>query len=270
MKSWSRVETARRPVSPAATRVAVPGLFAMSISLAAALSSPADANAQVRTNAQQEQSRRLGEARPARTLPPTGRYASESGENFVFDRSGARPLFRFESRNETWALRATPAPRGDIIYRNDAGDQILRVTRDGGMTLFSVRAPSGSPASLRGPAPALAPPVLGPIALANLMVARSAQMSRALGRMIVVQLDGEADEALCVDALMVTTDAVLRMSASANLRQRLAQLRSVTIIEGRNAGVTFDHGDLRVTVRPGQGLTGRPSSATIIRTVSAD
>lgn len=264
-----------RPISSLATRVASgPCFIAAGLAGLVVVASAAPAEAlpwpQVRSNAQSEQSRGLTGPRPGRALPATGRYASESGENFIFDRSGARPLFRFESRSETWALRPTPAPRGDIVYRNDAGDQILRVTPDGGMTLYSVRAPGGSPATLRGAAPALAPPVLGPIALANLMLARSAQLSRSLGRMIVVQLDGEADEALCVDALMVTTDAVLRMASSPNLRQRLNQLRSVTIIEGRVSGVTFERGDLRVTVRPGQGLTGRPSSATIIRTVSAD
>ena len=57
----------------------------------------------------------------------------------MFDRSGPRPLFRFQSRNEVWALRANAAPRGDIIYRNDAGAQILRVTPDGGVTLYSTR-----------------------------------------------------------------------------------------------------------------------------------
>ncbi|RYG07730.1 MAG: DUF4908 domain-containing protein [Caulobacteraceae bacterium] len=205
-----------------------------------------------------------------RTLPPTGRYVSESGESFIFDRSGQRPLFRFQSRNETWALRGTPAPRGDIIYRNDAGDQILRVTPDGGMTLYSQRNPNGSPASMAGPAPSLARPMLGPVQLANLMVQRSALMSRALGRTVTVQLDGEQDEALCIDALMVTTDAVLRMAGSPTMRDQLRRLRTVTITEGRAASVAYASGDLRVTVLPLQGTTGRPSSARIIQAVRRD
>lgn len=205
-----------------------------------------------------------------RTLPPTGRYTSESGESFIFDRSGSRPLFRFVSRNETWALRGTPAPRGDIIYRNDAGDQILRVTPDGGMTLYSVRNPNGSPASMVGPAPTLSRPMLGPIQLANLMVQRSALMSRALGRTVTVQLDGEQDEALCIDALMVTTDAVLRMAGSPTMRDQLRRLRTVTITEGGSASVAYANGDLRVTVLPSQGATGRPSSARIIQAVRRD
>lgn len=268
MTSRFRVETARRPLSPTAAFVVAAGVLSCAVALGAT-GAEAFPLFQARSNAQAEQSRGLN-VRPNRTPPPTGRYVSESGEAFVFDRSGARPLFRFESRSETWALRPSPAPRGDIIYRNDAGDQILRVTPDGGMTLFSVRAPGGSPASLSGSASALAPPVLGPIALASLMVQRSGMISRSLGRTVVVQLDGQEDEALCVDALLVTTEAVIRMASSPALRARLSGLRTVTIIEGRTAGVTFERGDLRVTVRPGRGLSGRPSSAVIIRAIASD
>jgi hypothetical protein len=258
-----RVETATAPLSATMAFVA-PVAAILCVSLMVAL--PVRAEAQVRTNAQAEQSRGMGR-NGGRTLPETGRYVAETGESFVFDRSGARPLFRFQSRNETWALTARPAPRGDIIYRNDAGDQILRVTPDGGMTLYSVRAPNGSPASMAGPAPALERPLLGPIQLSNLMVQRSFLMSRALGRMISVQLDGEQDEGLCTDALMVTTDAVLRMAASPALRAQINGLQTVTITEGRTSAVTYANGELRVTVRPNQGETGRPSSARIIQAV---
>ncbi len=260
-----RVETATGPLSATMAFVAsvAPTLIVLTL---LALTVPAVAEAQVRSNAQAEQARSFSRP-PARTQPETGRYVAETGESFIFDRSGPRPLFRFASRNETWALTARPAPRGDIIYRNDAGDQILRVTPDGGMTLYSVRAPNGSPASMAGPAPALERPLLGPIQLSNLMVQRSFLMSRALGRMISVQLDGEQDEGLCTDALMVTTDAVLRMAASPALRAQLNGLQTVTIIEGRSSSVTYSGGELRVTVQPNQGLTGRPSSARIIQAV---
>jgi hypothetical protein len=255
-----RVETATAPLS------ATTAFVALVASTLLATIVPADAQAQVRTNAQAEQSRSLGRG-PGRTQPETGRYVAETGESFIFDRSGPRPLFRFASRNETWALTARPAPRGDIIYRNDAGDQILRVTPDGGMTLYSMRAPNGSPASMAGPAPALERPLLGPIQLSNLMVQRSFLMSRALGRMISVQLDGEQDEGLCTDALMVATEAVMRMAASPALRSQLNGLQTVTITEGRTSSVTYSGGELRVTVHPNQGPTGRPSSARIIQAV---
>lgn len=252
-----RVETASTPIP---TMMAVVASI-VPLLLCAGLATPA--SAQVRIGGQSDTFRAT--PRTPRVQPETGRYRSESGESFVFDRSGARPLFRFETRNEVWALRGNAAPRGDIIYRNDAGAQILRVTPDGGVTLYSVRAPNGSPASRVGAAAALERPLLGPIQLANLMYQRSSVISRALGRLVVVQLDGERDEALCTDALMVTTDAVLRMANSPTTRAALDRLRSVTIVEGRFAGVTYSGGDLRVTVQPNQGIAGRPSSTRVIR-----
>ena len=227
--------------------------------------SAAPSLAQVRSNAQAEQSRALAGSGVTRTLPPTGRYASETGENFIFDRSGSRPLFRFERREETWVLRPTPAPRGDIIYRNDEGSRVLRVSPEGGMTLYTVRAPNGTPASMVGPATSLVLPVLGPEKLFQLMAVRSGLITNALGRTVRINLFGDQSEALCVEALIISTDAVLRMARSATMRDRLTNLRSITIVEGGRMSATFNRGELRVVVNPAQGISGRPSSSRIIR-----
>ncbi len=243
MNSTVRVSTAHAPA---------PAALALVVMAVATVFAIPPAAAQVRSNAQAEQSRALANSAPSRVLPPTGRYVSESGENFVFDRSGSRPLFRFERREETWVLRPTPAPRGDIIYRNDEGAQVLRVTPDGGMTLYTVRAPNGTPAAMTGPATSLAMPVLGPMRLYQLMQQRSAMITTALGRTVLINLSGDQSEAL-------------RMSRSVTQRERLARLRSITIVEGGRMSVTFSRGDLRVVVNPAEGISGRPSSARIIR-----
>ncbi|MDP3803792.1 DUF4908 domain-containing protein [Brevundimonas sp.] len=244
----------------------------MAIALAAAalslLAMPAEAQAQNRGNAQAEQSQALRERGvPTRALPPTGRYVADSGDAFTLDRSGQRPLLRFDRRDETWVLRPTAAPRGDVIYRNDAGDQLLRVTPGGGMTVYTARAPGGSPASLAGPGQSLTPPTLGPFLLFQLMERRSAMISQALGRLVEINLSGERSEALCVEALIVTTDAVIRIARSPTARQHLGQLRSITIIEGQRTSVTFARGQLTVVVNPDEGMAGRPSSARVIRTI---
>lgn len=243
----------------------------MAIVLVAAASSPlsvaAQALAQNRGNAQAEQSQSLRRGPPTRALPDTGRYVSESGDAFILDRSGQRPLLRFERRDETWVLRPTAAPRGDVIYRNDAGDQVLRVTPGGGMTIFTPRVPGGSPASLAGPGLSLTPPILGPAQLFSLMARRSAMISQALGRLVEINLSGERNEALCVEALIVTTDAVIRIARSPTARQHLAQLRSITIVEGQRSEVTYSRGRLVVVVNPDEGLAGRPSSERVIRTI---
>ena len=247
----------------------------MAIALAAAALSfagPASASGitgQNRGNAQAEQSQALrGRGVGSHSLPDSGRYVTDSGDAFILDTSGSRPLLRFERRDETWVLRPTAAPRGDVIYRNDAGEQVLRVTPDGGLTVYSQRAEGGSPASFSGIAPNLAPPSLGPAQLFQLMTRRSAMLSQTVGRLIEVNVDTDEEaEALSVEALIVTTDAVLRIARSPTARSSLDRLRRITIQQGSRSSVSFTRGELRVVVAPSQGVAGRPSSARVIRAV---
>lgn len=244
----------------------------MAIALAAAalslVSMPAEAQAQNQGNAQAEQSRSLRNrnATDGRAMPQTGRYVAESGEAFILDRSGQRPLLRFDQRDETWVLRPTAAPRGDVIYRNDAGDQLLRVTPGGGMTVYTPRVPGGSPASFSGPGQSLTPPTLGPTQLFQLMARRSAMLSQTMGRLIEINVDTDGQaEGLAVEALILSTDAVLRIARSPTARTSLDRLRSITIVEGPRASVTYARGELRIVVAPVQGVAGRPSSARVIQ-----
>lgn len=261
MELTARVRTARRPL-PTAMAIA---LAAVALSLTGFA---ADAVAQNRGNAQAEQSRSLRDRRPAPpSLPPVGRYVADSGEGFILDRSGRHPLLRFDRRDETWVLRPSAAPRGDVIYRNDAGEQVLRVTPNGGMTVYTPRAPGGSPASFSGAGRSLTPPTLGPMLLFRLMAQRSHMVSQVVGRLVEVNLEGDQSEALCVDALIVTTEAVIRIARSPTARQYVADLRSISIVEGERAGVTYARGRLVVTVDPGEGMAGRPSSARVIRAI---
>lgn len=225
------------------------------------------ARAQSQGNVQAEQSESLrNRTSPSRSLPPTGRYVADSGEIFILDRSGQRPLLRFDRRDETWVLRPSAAPRGDVIYRNDAGDQLLRVTPGGGMTVYTTLAPGGSPASFSGPGQSLTPPTLGPAQLFRLMARRSAMLSQSLGRLIEINVDtGEQAEGLSVEALILSTDAVLRIARSPTARSSLDRLRSITINEGPRASVTYARGDLQIVVAPVQGVAGRPSSARVIQ-----
>lgn len=259
MELTARVRTAWTPL-PTAMAIA---LAAAALSLAP--SSPA--LAQERANAQAEQSRALrDQPRSSGALPAPGRYVSDTGEAFILDRSGNRPLLRFDRREETWVLRPSPAPRGDVIYRNDAGQQLLRVTQGGGITVYTPRAPGGSPASWAGPGESLAPPRLGPAQMLNLMLRRSALTSQAVGRTVEINVDTGVDsEALAVEALILSTDAVLRIARSPSGRSSLGQLRRIVIVEGSAASVTYARGELRIVVAPSQGVAGRPSSARVIR-----
>ncbi len=238
----------------------------LAIALACGIAA-AEAQAQTRSNAQAEQSRAIRDQSVIRTTPQPGRYVSEAGQAFVLDQAGSLTLLRFERSTETWALRPSSAPRGDTIYRNDAGDQVLRVTTGGGITVYTTRTPGGSPVSLAGPPVSLAPPSLGPVQMFNLMARRSGLVSEAMGRLVRINLDGQESEALCIEALIVTTDAVVRIARSPSARPFLDRLRSITVIEGQRSSVTYSGGDLRVVVDPRRGIAGRPSSARVIRAV---
>lgn len=265
MSLTTPVRTAPTPIS-AAQALAVWALAVLTLLLA--FQSPAWA--QRRSNAQAEQSQSLrGEGPGARGLPASGRYVAETGQGFILDLSGQRPLMRFERGGEVWALRPTPAPRGDTIYRNDAGDQILRVTPDGGMTLFTTRAPQGTPVSAAGSAPSLLPPTLTAIQLWNFIVRQSERASQALGQLVVVDVEIQpGSEAVAADALSTVVDALSRMARSPNLREQAVRVRRVIVTDTPGVPTTFSRGALRIGINPNAGYAGRPSSARIVRVVA--
>jgi hypothetical protein len=69
------------------------------------------------------------------STPSVARFVPDDGEPFVLDRSTGRSVFlKFETSPEIWALAPTPGPRGDVIYKNDMGEPMLRATRLGGLS----------------------------------------------------------------------------------------------------------------------------------------
>ena len=90
---------------------------------------------------------------------------------------------KFDDSPEIWALRPHPAPRGDVIYKNDLGEPMLRATRLGGLTLFTADRPGGSPAALTGAGGALRLAPLSPQALLEKLAQASARATRAARRL---------------------------------------------------------------------------------------
>ena len=81
---------------------------------------------------------------------PLARYVSEEGRVFTLDRTQPVPMLKFEDSPEVWVLLPSPAPRGDVIYKNDLGEPVLRATRLGGFTLFTDERPNGEAVSIAG------------------------------------------------------------------------------------------------------------------------
>ncbi|MBR7621679.1 DUF4908 domain-containing protein [Phenylobacterium sp. 20VBR1] len=197
--------------------------------------------------------------------PPVARYVSQEGDVFVLDRSQNRPLLKFQDSPEVWALKPQPAPRGDIIYKNDLGEPVLRATRLGGLTLFTPDRPGGTAAALAGGGPALRLPVLGPQQLLERLAQASARATRAARRLIPFEADASpASSALVADAALVTSEAVIRMSKRPGGLALIARFSKVKLVEGHKPGASVQQGVMRITITPDDGLAGRPSSDRIM------
>ncbi|OYX99955.1 MAG: DUF4908 domain-containing protein [Caulobacter sp. 35-67-4] len=202
--------------------------------------------------------------------PPVARYVSETGSALVLDRASPLPLLKFENSAEVWVLSPQPASRGDVIYRNELGEAMLRATKLGGMILFTDERPNGAAAALVGKAASIQPPsVLSPIALYQRMGQASVRASRAAQRQMPFESQDARPETsvLIAEAATVTAEAFERISRNGD-RATLARITRVVLAEGDKPGAVFRNGALIVTFAPGQGVAGRPSSKRIVKVVN--
>lgn len=202
--------------------------------------------------------------------PPIACFVSEDGRVFTLDRTHPAPLLKFENDPEVWALAPSPAPRGDVIYKNDLGEPMLRVTRLGGFTLFSDRRPGGEAVSFaRGCAP-LRLLILSPQALGERMLQASVRSGRAARRSVLFEAEATPNSAaLIADAAMVVTLAYMRIGAKDGGRATLSRVSKVQFSEGRKPAASLSGGTLRIVVTPGQGLAGRPSSDKVAKALKS-
>lgn len=205
--------------------------------------------------------------------PMIARYADEDGDSaFVLDRSAALPMLRFDDSPEIWVLTPQPAAHGDVIYKNDVGEPMLRATRFGGMTLFTVAHPGGAAAALVGEAPALRPmAILTPNALLQRLAQASAHASRAAQRLVVFDAPDVSPQtaSLVADAATITAAAIEAMARDPKGRGMLAKVSKVVLVPGHKAQAVLDKGVLRVVIAPQPGgalrevAACRPSSRRI-------
>lgn len=205
-----------------------------------------------------------GESQRQAPPPPVARYVSETGEGFILDRSSERTLMRFENSPEIWVLQPTIGPRGDVIYKNDIGQVLLRATRVGGLTLFTGKRPAGASAALSGVSPPIRLKAIGPVDLYRILLAASSRVSRLARHRI--SYDAEATPAsstLIADAAILSVMAVERLSQRPDGGALTAKIQRVVIVEGARPAVTLRAGTLLIAVAPTLGVAGRPSSERI-------
>ena len=208
----------------------------------------------------------------AEVAPPVAKYVAPDDRAFVLDRSGQTPLLKFEGSQEVWVLRPAPGPRGDVIYKDDLGRQVVRASRMGGMTVFTADRPGGMPAALAGQAVSIRPAAISPEALLGHFVRQAVRASRSAGRKIRFVTESDATPAtstLFADAATIAAEAVVRSAGRAGGGGVVGRLRRVSFVEGPQPAAAVRGDVLRITVAPRYGLAGRPSSERIVRTMSA-
>ena len=209
------------------------------------------------------------------TAPAVARYQVEDGaSSFVLDIGPGRPAaLKFEGSGEILALHPTAAPRGDIIYKNDMDEPVVRATRLGGVTLFTPDQPDGLPAAFMGQA---TPPHwatdIGPETLWNIFVQSSARASHMAEHLVVFEGPQDVTVAtapIFADAAILTSQAFMRVGAQGKAgRSLIARFMKVEFNAGKGAGASAKGQVVKITVCPDQGVAGRPSSQRIASVIS--
>ena len=202
--------------------------------------------------------------------PPVARYVSDQGESFVFDRSSPTPLLKFEESQEVIALSPQPVARGDIIYRDDIGEPVLRLTKLGGLILFARERPGGAPVALEGLAPEIRLAALSPAALGQRLLQASYRASRAARRLIAfdAQEVTPGSEAVFADAGAIAAEAIVRIAQRKDAKALINRVSRVSLSPGAKGEASVRKGVMSITINPSQGLAGRPSSARLIEVVA--
>lgn len=221
-------------------------------------------------------------------MPRLARFKADTGDSFVLEVASGGPAFlKYDDSGEVWALTPTPGPRGDMIYKNDVGEPMLRTTRTGGLTVFTRDRPSGIAAAIEGGASDLHNMLVsGPVAMIQVLIRASAHASQTAGHKVEFEAGcprkktrrdcpGEADltpgsEPIFADAATLAAQAFVKVDRKGQAGHTALQYcDKVAFLNGRPPGVRMVGQELRITVTPDLGFGGRPSSQRISQVLFA-
>jgi len=203
-------------------------------------------------------------------LPDVALFKSNMGKEFVFDNSQGRPLVRFDNSDEVFALSATRGTKGDVIFKNDIGEPVLKATRWGGLILFNDDNPGGDAVSIEGKARSIVSQHLSPAQLFQSLVHASSRASKAAMRLIEFNASDVSPQSdyIYADAANITADAMSEIAKRNNGQKLLEPIKSVAMIEGRPPSVTIKSGVLLLKIDSTASYAGRPSSKKVMLTIT--
>ena len=203
-----------------------------------------------------------------------GRYSPADGETFVVDHfNGKDLLLRFDDNQEVWALKPTAGPRGDVIYKNDTGEAMLRATRLGGLTLFTDDRPGGAPAAYVGEGASLRPPQIANLnALFQILIQASLRASRAAQHLVVFEAQDltprdltPTSSAILADAAWNTAEAFNKVAGkNGQGRALVTRFTRVQFTTGKEVSAKVNGTVVQITVTADKSYAGRPSSERIM------
>jgi hypothetical protein len=211
----------------------------------------------------------LGREDQLHGAPQVARFSIDEGGEFVLDRSHHPFLLKFDDDPEVWVVSPSRGPRGDILFKDDIGDILLRVTKLGGVTAFTSRRPMGSAATLDGSASPLHLTPIGPTALFQRLIIASVRCGHVSRHSVSFDaLEADAKSApLMADAALSVIDAFVGLAGTAEGRLALGRVARVQLIVGPTPQAWMRHAVLIVAVTPNDGLSGHPSSARLAQVI---
>ena len=207
----------------------------------------------------------------AASPPPIARYEIDEGGEFVLERQARQTLVKFSDSPEVWVLSSLRGPRGDIIYKNDVDEPMLRATKLGGMTVFTPHRPDGAAAALTGPGAPIRFSPLGPVILYDRLYQASVRTTRAAQHeieFIAPDADANSDN-LIADTAWNVVEAMTTLSGRPRDRAILARLGSIAITVGNRSSIALRGRVVAITINPALGFAGRPSSERILQALGA-
>jgi hypothetical protein len=211
----------------------------------------------------------LGAGDQFHSTPSVARFVIDEGGAFVLDRSQRPPVLKFDDSPEIWVLTQSRGPRGDILFKDDVGDVLLRATKLGGMTVFTSRRPQGSAAALVGATTPLRLAYMGPAALYQRMIQASIRCTR-LTRHLVGFEAPDADvksAALIGDSASLAVEAMIKVSGQPGGGAAVNRISKVVVAKAASPTAWLQRSVLVIYVTPAQGLAGHPSSARISQAI---
>lgn len=213
----------------------------------------------------------LGRNDQLHNIPATARFSTDDGGWFILDRSQKPAVLRFdEDPDEVWVVSPSRGPRGDILFKDDVGDVLLRVTKLGGVTVFTIRRPIGAAATLDGKAQPIHVLPMGLSGLYQRMVLATVHCTHTAHHLVAFEApDADARSAAALaEAAILAMDAVAAAAGRPQGRAAEVHLVRVLLIHGAKPGASLQHGVLTIQVSPGQGFSGHPSSARIAQVIA--